>query len=171
MSAQDEPVANIADRIAIQDLVVSYAKARDTTDPDAYRQIFAEDAVIALADGKVMSKDLDEILAKVAGDQVRFNPGWQPGMTSYGIMRHEVCNVSITVSGDCARSDYYVNTLAYNEAEKRPEIISVARNEDEYRRRAGRWWITKSTLIFGWENEAMGKALRVGPYTPPEYRR
>lgn len=172
MLSDQSIIAGLADRIAIQDLVVKYAKARDTTDPDLYRQIFAVDAVIALANGKVMSKDLAEILAKVSSDQVRFNPGRNPdGPASYGIMRHEVSNVSVTIDGDSARSDYYVDTLAYNVAEKRPEIISAARNEDEYRRRDGRWWITRSTLIFGWENEEMGKALKVGPYTPPEYRR
>jgi len=179
MSEQDGLIADIASRMAIQDLVVQYAKARDTTDPDLYREIFAEDAAIAikdeavpaLADGKVMSHNREEILAKVKSDQVRFNPGKQPGETSYGIMRHEVANVTITISGDSAASDYYVITLAHNEAERRPEIISVARAEDEYLARGGRWWITKSTLIFDWENEAMGKALKVGPHTPPEYRR
>lgn len=179
MSEQDKLIAHIADRLAIQDLVVKYAKARDTTDPDLYREIFAHDAAIAvkdqafapLANGKVMSANLDEILLKVRSDQGRFNPGKQPGVTSYGILRHEVSNLTITISGDTARSDYYIDTLAYNEKEKRPEIMAAARNEDDYRRRDGRWWITRSTLIFGWSNEEMGKALKVGPYTPPEYRR
>jgi hypothetical protein len=171
MTSQDKLLADIADRIAIQDLVVKYARARDTTNPDLYREIFAGDAVIALADGRVMSKDLEEILAKVATDQVRFNPGRRPGVTSYAIMRHEVSNITVSVSGDSASSDYYIDTLAFNEAEKRPEIIAAGRSEDRYRRENGRWWITRSTLIFGWEHEAMGKALKVGPYTPSEYRR
>jgi hypothetical protein len=170
MTEHERRIADLADRMAIHDLVVRYAKARDTTDPDLYRQIFAEDAVIALGTGKVMSSNLEEIVAKSVSDQVRFNPNKQPGVTSYAIMRHDVSNISITISGDTAESDYYVNTLAYNDAAKRPEIISAARNEDEYARRDGRWWITRSTLIFGWENEEMGKALKVGPYTPPEYR-
>jgi hypothetical protein len=171
MSTQDDLVTAIADRMAIEELIVKYAKGRDTTDADLYREIFAEDATIGLPGGKVFSKNRDEILAKVADDVVRFNPGKQDGTASYAIMRHEVGNILITISGDTARSEYYIDTLAYNETEKRPEFIATGRNEDEYRRVDGRWQITKSILIFQWENERMGQALRVGVFTPPEYRR
>jgi len=179
MSEQDRLAEDIASRLAIQELVVKYARARDTTDPDLYREIFAEDAVIAvkdekveaLADGRVMSANREEILAKVMTDQVRFNPGKQPGVTKWAVFRHQVSNVLVTLSGDSARSDYYVDTLAYNEDEKRPEITSVARLEDEYRRQDGRWWITRSTLVFDWSNEGMRKTLQAGPHTPAEYRK
>lgn len=167
--SEHDTVTGLADRLAIQDLVVQYAKARDTTDPDLYRQIFTEDAVIQLEGGPVLSNGLEAILAKVASDQTRFNPDSARGVNSYAIMRHEVGNVTITVSGDSASSDYYINTLAYNEAAKRPEILACGRNEDEYVRRGGRWRISRSTMIFGWANEELGKALQVGPYTPPEY--
>ena len=171
MGGQDQLIVRIADRLAVEDLIVRYAKARDTTDPDLYGEIFVSDASIHTGSGKLLSKNLQAILDKVATDQIRFNPDKQSGATSYAVMRHLVTNVDITLSGDTARSDYYVTTLAQNEAEKLPEIISVARNEDDYVKRDGRWWIIRSTLNFGWENEAMGKALKVGPYTPPEYRR
>jgi hypothetical protein len=169
MNDKDRLLTEIADRMAIHDLIVKYAKGRDTTDPALYREIFAEDATIG-PPGKAFSRNLDEILAKVANDIIRFNPAKEPGATSYAIMRHEVSNVLITLSGDSACSEYYVDTLAYNLAKKRPEIIGTARNEDEYRHVDGRWWITRSTLNFGWEHEEMGKELQVGPFTPPEYR-
>src|SRR5262245_5129513 len=105
-------VSDLVDRMAIHDLVIQYAKARDTTEPDLYRQIFAQDAVVALANGKILSGDLEEIVAKSLTDQVRFNPGKRPGAVSYAVMRHDVSNVSITVSGHSAKSDYYINTLA-----------------------------------------------------------
>lgn len=161
--SEHDTVTGLADRLAIQDLVVQYAKARDTTDPDLYRRIFTEDAVVQLDNGLVLTNGLEDILAKVVSDQTRFNPD-----KSYAIMRHEVGNVTVTLSGDSASSDYYINTLAYNEATKRPEILACGRNEDEYVRRGGRWWISRSTLIFGWDNEELGKALQVGPYTPPK---
>lgn len=170
MTSHEELVVAIADRLAIQDLVVLYAKARDTTDADLYRQIFAEDASIGSGSGITMSTDREQILAKVANDQIRFNPDKKPGETRYGVMRHEPSNVSITIDGDTATSDYYIKTLAYNEAEQRPEIISMGRNEDRYEKRDGRWWIVRSTLYFGWEHPAMGRALKIGRFTPPEYR-
>jgi hypothetical protein len=175
MSVQDPVITRIADRLAIEDLVVRYAKGRDTTDPAIYRAVFAPDATIHTAGGRVLSADLEAILAKVAHDQIRFNPGMTPGETSYAIMRHLVTNVDITLGeGDSAgqaHSDYYVTTLAYNEADKRPEVIAVTRNQDAYVKREGRWWIIASTLHFGWEHEAMGRVLQVGPHTPAQYRR
>lgn len=168
-------IVEVADRAAIHDLVVAYAKARDTTDPELYTEIFAEDAAIRASGGGVLSADRERILAKVANDRLRFNPGTldpkhDPGEQSYGVMRHLVSNVSVELDGDAARSDYYVTTLAYNKDARRPEVIAVTRNVDDYARRDGRWWIVRSTLHFGWEHEEMGKALRIGPYTPPEYR-
>jgi len=169
MNDRHRLISEIADRMAIHDLIVKYARGRDTTDPVLYREIFAGDATIG-PPGKAFSRNLDEILAKVANDIIRFNPGKKPETTSYAVMRHQVSNILITLSGDSARSEYYVDTLAYNAAQKRPEILGTARNEDEYRRVDGRWWITRSTLNFGWSNEEMGRELKVGPYTPPEYR-
>lgn len=171
MSPQDTTISAIVDRLAIEDLVVRYAKARDTTDPALYSATFAEDASICAAGGRVLSADREAILAKVANDQVRFNPGMKPGETSYAIMRHLVTNVDITLGDHEARSDYYVTTLAYNEADKRPEMIAVTRNEDDYVKRDGRWWIIRSTLHFGWEHDVMGRVLQVGPHTPAQYRR
>ncbi|MFD4600709.1 nuclear transport factor 2 family protein [Streptomyces sp. NPDC058464] len=171
MTVQEDLLAVLADRMAIQDLIVRYAKARDTTDPEIYRQIFAPDAVIALSNGKVMSENLEEIVAKSLSDQVRFNPDRQEGVVTYALMRHDVSNMNVELSGDTARSDYYVNTLAYNDVEKRPEIIAAGRIEDDYVRREGRWWIVRSTLVIGWGNEEMGKRLQVGEHTPPQYRR
>lgn len=171
MPDQNLLLQEVADRLAIQELVVKYAKGRDTTDPEIYKAIFAADATICAAGGRVLSADRNAILAKVATDQIRFNPGRQPGDVSYALMRHIVTNVDITLSGETALSDYYVTTLANNEAEKRPEVIAVTRNEDTYAKRDGRWWIVRSTLNFGWEHDAMGRVLQVGPHTPAEYRR
>ncbi|WP_395396178.1 nuclear transport factor 2 family protein (plasmid) [Novosphingobium sp. BL-8A] len=171
MPDQDRLLHEVADKLAIQDLVVKYAKGRDTTDPGIYKAIFAEDATICAAGGRILSADLDAILAKVATDQIRFNPGRKADEVSYALMRHIVTNVDITLSGETALSDYYITTLANNEAEKRPEVIAVARNEDVYAKRDGRWWIIRSTLNFGWEHDAMGRVLQVGPHTPAEYRR
>lgn len=168
-------LVRVVDRAAIHDLVSAYAHARDTTDPALYREIFTEDAVIAAGSGRVLSADREQILAKVSNDRIRFNPGSLEALAGgaerpYGIMRHLVTNVRVTIDGDAARSSYYVSTVAYNEREKRPELISTARNDDRYARRDGRWWIVRSTLHFGWEHDEMGRALQVGPHTPPQYR-
>lgn len=163
-------MTNTEDWLAIHDLIVLYAKARDTTEPLIYRRIFAQDASIGVG-SRVLSNNIDEILAKVADDQERFNPGYTAGETTWAKMMHEVSNILIEVDGDAARSEYYVKTIAYNEAEKRPELMSLAHLADAYEHRDGRWWIVQSRITPGWEHEAMGKALEVGPWTPERYRR
>jgi hypothetical protein len=165
-----QDIEALADRLAIERLVVKYAKGRDTTDADIYREIFAEDATISSGSGMVLSGDREAILGKVANDVKRFNPGFGEGKTSYAIMRHLVTNIDIELDGNHASADYYVTTLAQNEAAKRLELVALARNEDRYEKREGRWWIVSSTLFFGWENDEMGRMLKVGPYTPDEYK-
>lgn len=165
----DTAIGSFADRTAITDLIVRYAKGRDTTEPEIYRQIFAPDATIGVGE-HVLSRSLDDIIAKVENDKKRFNPGYEPGLTTWAKMLHEVSNILIEIDGDRATSEYYVKTLAYNEAAKRPELMSVAHNSDSYERRDGRWWIVASRIGYGWEGEELGKALQVGPWTPAEYR-
>lgn len=167
----DTRLQYLLDRLEIDDLIVAYARARDTTDAAAYRRIFAADASIRTGTGRVLSADREAILNKVGTDRIRFNPDAVDGQTSFGVMRHEPGNIAVTIDGDRARSDYYMKTLAFNAARQRPEVISAGRVEDDYERRDGRWWIVRSTLHFMWEHEEMGKALQVGPYTPAEYRR
>ncbi|WP_321937440.1 nuclear transport factor 2 family protein [Paraburkholderia sp. J8-2] len=167
----DATVTFVANRLLIEELIVRYAKARDTTDAELYRQIFAEDAQIRLPTGKVLSDGLQQILDVVATDQIRFNPEHKQGGASYAVMRHVVTNIDIHIDGETASSDYYVMTLAYNVSAKKPEFVSQARNVDTYILRDGRWLIASSTLHYDWGNDEMAKALAIGPHTPEKYRR
>lgn len=175
MTTEHDALRRIADRIQIEELVIRYARARDTTDPAEYREVFAADATIGSGSGRIMSHDLAGILAKVADDQVRFNPDYDPAATgaarSYAIMRHQPGNILIELHGDAAASDYYVTTIAMDPAARRPEILALGRVRDDLERRDGRWWIVRSTLFFDWENDALGRVLQVGPYTPAQYQR
>ena len=172
MRTPEELLDELGSQQAIERLVMTYAKGRDTTEPDLYRAVFAADAVIASGSGHVLSGDLEEILAKVAGDQERFNAGYRPGEVSWSSMRHLVGNllIELDLDSETAIGEYYVTTLAHHPDKKRPEVIATARNEDRFARRDGRWWIVRSTLHFGWESEEMGRLLQVGPWTPAAYR-
>lgn len=175
MESLNRQLRVLLDRDVIHQMVIGYATARDTTDPRLYRELFAPDAQVWASGDRLLSDGLQQILAKVENDQRRFNPailemGSDPAEPPYGIMRHLVANVLITIDGDFARSHYTVTTLAHHAVEQKPEICSVTRVEDHYSRRASRWWIIRSTLTFEWENDAMGRALQVGPYTPEIYR-
>jgi hypothetical protein len=169
--AADRTVTYLADRLAIQDLMVGYASAHDTTEPDAYRKLFTDDAEMLSADGKVLMKGIDNIVKSVTTDRKRFNAGAKEGVVTYGDMRHIITNMEVSITGNAASGSCYLLTTAYNPNTKKPEVLSMGRYEDKYVKRNGQWRIAQRKVITDWDgNEELAKMLGVGPFTPPEYR-
>jgi hypothetical protein len=176
-SASNGALQYVADRMMIEELIVRNAKARSTTDPDLRRQLWISEGTTAVLDNQRLvtggAQGSDQPAAQptalsggLTAEQQRFNPGYRPGAVTYGIMRHVVSNIDIAVTGDAATADYYVLTYANNPEAQRPELISVARNADEFVRRDGRWFIKGSRLNYDWGNDEMARKLRIGPYSP-----
>lgn len=166
----DKLLTDLADRAAIQDLMTGYATAHNTTDPEIYRQIFADDVKILFPDGTVVLDGIEALLAEVKNDRVRFNQGAKEGVRTYGVMRHLVTNMEINVTGSTATSHCYVLVIANNAPAKQPEIVAMDRYNTEYVKRNGKWRISKMATYVDWGNDEMAKMLQVGPYTPAEYR-
>ena len=158
-AAQDGNLAAAADRVAIQDLMMRYARAHDTTNAAAYPDIFAEDAQILTANGVVLQDGLDAILAGVDSDRARFNPNADGSSETYGVMRHLVTNTTIELHGETATGVSYVQTEVYDEEAGRPEILSVGRYEDEYVKRGGRWLILRRVIVLDWGNQELGARM------------
>ena len=102
----------------------------------------------------------------LTAEQQRFNPNYKPGTTTYGVMRHVVTNIDITVQGNTAKGDYYVLTYGNNPEARRPELVSVARNEDTFIKRNGHWLIQSTKLNYDWGNDEMARLMKLGPYSP-----
>lgn len=168
--AQDARLAYLADRLAIEDLMVGYATAHNTADDNLYRQLFTEDAVFMNAAGKITTRGMDEIVKMVTQDRVRFNSDGTGGTVQYGVMRHVITNMVVSIKGDKATGSCYLLTTAYNATAKKPEILAMGRYEDEYVKHNGEWRISKRTIISDWGNDELAKVIKVGPYTPAEYR-
>lgn len=160
----------LADRLYIEMLITKYAKARDTTEPNLYKEVFDESAKIKFPNGKVMAENLNVILGKVETDKERFNEHFSEETETYSKVRHVVSNISINVAGNFATSTYYVLTYGFNSNLSKPELASVARNVDEYEKKSDIWFIVSSTLHYDWGNDEMAKLLEFGPYTPAKYR-
>jgi hypothetical protein len=168
--ARNSSLAYLADRLMIEDLMISYATAHNVTEPDLYRNIFTEDAEIALPTGQVILKGIDKIMASVKVDRERFNAGAKEGVRTYGNMRHIITNMVVNITGNTATGSCYLLNTAYNAATNKPEILAMGRYEDNYVKKNGKWLIARRTLIADWGNDDLAKAIGVGPYTPPQYR-
>lgn len=168
--ANDKLLTYLADRVAIQDLMTAYGTGHNTTDPEIYRQIFADDVKILTPDGKVVLDGIKALLVDVKNDRARFNSGAKDGVRTYGVMRHLFTNMEITVTDNTATSHCYAIVIANNAPAKRPELVAMDRYDNEYVKRNGKWRISKMTTHVDWGNDEMAKMLQVGPYTPAGYR-
>lgn len=167
-AAQDADFAAVADRVAIQDLMMRYARAHDTTNAAAYPDIFAEDAQIMTANGVVIQDGLQAILAGVESDRARFNPSADGSSETYGVMRHLITNTTIDLHGQTATGVSYVQTEVYDDVAKRPDILSVGRYEDEYVKRDGRWLIARRMIVLDWGNQELGVRMGFIPQAPTQ---
>lgn len=168
--AQNELLTYLADRAAIQDLMVIYETAHNTTEPDLYRQIFTDDVKIVSPEGKIVLDGIEALVANVKIDRKRFNPDAKEGVRTYSVMRHLVTNMEINVTGNTATSHCYLLMIANNTPAKKPEIVAMGGYNNDYVKKNGKWRISKLVGYFDWGNDEMAKVLQIGPHTPPEYK-
>ncbi|MCA0243468.1 MAG: nuclear transport factor 2 family protein [Proteobacteria bacterium] len=156
----------ITDRLAIEDLIVRYAEATDSLDADGYVSVFADDAEIALPNGAVLAAGREQIAAVARTNTTRFSLSG----SNHSVMRHVVTNLRLRVGNDEAEGRYYVMTLAHDAGAKKPELLGFGRYEDRFVRHEGQWRVARRVMHYDWGNDGLAQQLRVGPYTPPEYR-
>lgn len=152
-----ESQQDVLDRFLIHELQSRYALAHDLTDPALYAAVFTEDAQLFGA-GRLLAKGRDALHAIGVNDRKRFNAAAKEGERSFGALRHVITNSVIELAGDGAATGVcYVLTIV-NRPEHGPEILSVGRYEDEYRKVAGTWLIAKRTIVMDMGNSELVKA-------------
>ena len=148
---------DVLDRFLINELQSRYALAHDLTDPALYAAVFTEDAELFGA-GRLLAKGRDALHAIGVNDRKRFNAGAEEGDRSFGALRHVITNSVIELASDSTATGIcYVLTIV-NQPEHGPEILSVGRYEDEYRKVAGTWLIAKRTIVMDMGNSELAKA-------------
>lgn len=152
-SMADE-TTELLDRLQIMELQSRYALAHDLTDPALYAAVFAEDAEL-VSGGRVLAKGRDAFYAIGVNDRKRYNNDAPLDERSFGVMRHVVTNSVIDITGpDTAKGLCYVMTIA-NLKDHGPEILSIGRYEDEFRKVDGKWLISRREIAMDWGNDEL----------------
>lgn len=132
-------VVALADRAAIQDLQLTYARGVDRRDLALVASCFAPDCAYegALGHGTI-------------GDALRT---LEAAMTRYASTLHHVGSVLVTLDGDRAVAE--TSAVAYHRLRDDPRRLSVVavRYLDELARRDGRWLITRRTVERAWTRD------------------
>ena len=152
-----ESQQEVLDRFLINELQSRYALAHDLTDPAMYASVFTEDAELYGA-GRLLAKGREALHAIGVNDRKRFNAGAKEGERSFGALRHVITNSVIELEGDNAATGVCYVLTVVNRPERGPEILSVGRYEDQYRKVDGEWLIAKREIVMDMGNSELGKA-------------
>ena len=152
-----ESQQEVLDRFLINELQSRYAVAHDLTDPAMYASVFTEDAELYGA-GRLLAKGREALHAIGVNDRKRFNAGAKEGERSFGALRHVITNSVIELDGDNAATGVCYVLTVVNRPDRGPEILSVGRYEDQYRKVAGEWLIAKREIVMDMGNSELGKA-------------
>ncbi|MFO7287106.1 MAG: nuclear transport factor 2 family protein [Gammaproteobacteria bacterium] len=146
------------ERFLIQELQSRYALAHDLTDPEMYAAVFTEDAELYGAGGRLLAKGREALRAVGVNDRKRFNAGAAEGERSFGALRHVVTNSVIELTSPTTATGFcYVMTIVVRPGGG-PEILSLGRYEDEYRKVDGEWLIARREIIMDMGNSELAEA-------------
>ena len=87
-----DPIRDLADRLAIGDLLTRYATAVDRRDWDLYRTVFTSDAEIDYTSAGGIAGTVDEVVEFL-----------DSALSGFEMTQHLVSNVDTSVEGDTAR--------------------------------------------------------------------
>src|SRR5690606_35319185 len=134
------------------------ALAHDLTDPEMYAAVFTEDAELYGAGGRLLAKGREALRAVGVNDRKRFNAGAAEGERSFGALRHVVTNSVIELTSPTTATGFcYVMTIVVRPGGG-PEILSLGRDEDEYRKVDAEWLIARREIIMDLGNSERAEA-------------
>lgn len=156
---RERALQELLDHRAIEQVVVRYAWATDTWDPELTLSCFTDDAVFDAEDGRVFATGTDELRAF-------FNRGRSGGRlgtmadTELVSVSHPMANVEVRIDGDVAevRSACTSYTFARG-AEGERVFAHGLRYTDVMRRAEGGWRISRRTHHLDWQFEVPANPL------------
>jgi len=132
---QTSQLQMVADRIALMDVMLKYAKGVDERDMALYRSVFADDVQIV----------------GFAREEVRGATAWlafvEQALSQYGATQHMLGPQLATVSGNTAHCRTDVQALHYMKDKPNTTLTLWATYESEMRRIDGEWKIVRHKLV------------------------
>lgn len=145
-SAQDESLQELADRMALKNLVDTFSNLADTKEIDAQVLLFTENAEVTSYHGEEMSSVIKgrEDLA------TQFKAFLDNFVTVYHINGQQ----TVDINGDKATGTAYCMVVLVSEEDgRRVTLTQGVRYDDEYVRQDGKWLIDKRTSHFEWSTQ------------------
>lgn len=143
------------ERLEIMELMDRYGIVHDFGGPEEFAALFTDDAVIV--SGERVTRGREELLKVGQRDQERyFNFKDAEGKTS-SFMRHIISNRQVKLTGrNTAEGSCYVITMI-NDREAGPQVMSLSRYVDRYRKVKGQWRIEHRTIVGESGNPELGR--------------
>ena len=139
-------IHEIADRMALKELVDTFSNLADTKEIDKQVLLFTEDAEVVSYQGERLTSSLKgrKELAE------RFKAFLDQFTTVYHINGQQ----TVRIDGDKATGIAYAQVVLVSEKDgKKTMLTDGVRYNDEYVRRDGKWYISKRTSHFEWSRE------------------
>lgn len=132
---QSSQLQQVADRIALMDVMLRYAKGVDERDMALYRSVFADDVQIV----------------GFARNDIQGAAAWlafvEQALAQYGATQHMLGPQLATVSGDNAHCRTDVQALHYMKDKPNTTLTLWATYESDMKRVNGEWKISRHRLV------------------------
>jgi hypothetical protein len=129
--------AQVADRLAIYDVLVAHCRGVDRADAEILRGCYWPDAEVAYG--------------VFDGNAHRFCAFLPQAIAVYALTQHCIGNVAIELDGDAARTETYVTAYHYAEAaDGDREVIFFARYLDRMQKRGHVWKLAHRRVVIDW---------------------
>lgn len=160
MTEMEEAVA----KMQIQEVMYRYALYHNTDRPDAYAELFTEDANFF---GFIHGRDAIHEMAVEEVDKLATLGVSVHGDYSFGFLSTQIVNPVIDIIDEShATGIAYVQTVVPDvDNGDVPTILSVGTYRDEFRKVDGKWLIAKREFSTSHSNPELGAKLGLGP--PP----
>jgi ketosteroid isomerase-like protein len=135
-------LAEIADKMAIQEVLYKFARAADRCDKELFLTLYHPDA----------TADHGGMFVGSAADFVELAISMLSGI---GVTTHQIFNTLIELDGDSARCEAYAMHLHRVEKDGAQfDSIMALRHLHRFERRAGVWRIANHKVVFDWNRDA-----------------
>ena len=138
--------AQVADRLAIYDVLVAHCRGVDRADTEILRGCYWPDAEVAYGVFNGSAQRFCEILPKA--------------ISVYARTQHCIGNVAIQLDGEIAHVESYVSAYHYAEStEGDRDVIFFARYLDRMAKRSNRWKLSHRQVVIDWYRNVPAAAV------------